>query len=163
MKDRRAPEVRTLLVKIKGRLTSKGKGISNADAVAELVRKHGDAIHRELEDIKYLGLMKLANEACNRSSGFESTAQIEMFEEYKAPKLVYIRVVDEKGPVTKKHFPSGSLTPGQARQLVKESIKPQPRIPERLKELARLADDMEPYKESESSTIDECWKKKTGG
>jgi hypothetical protein len=156
----RAPEVRNFLAKIKGKLAHKGAG--NEQVVSILEKQHPEAIKAELADIVHIGLMKLASESCTHRSGVESRSQLEMFAEYATPKMVYLRVVDSKGHVSKKQFAVGSLTPALVRQCVAENTRTQrPKLSPQMKELTRLADDMEPFAETAASTIDECWERKT--
>jgi hypothetical protein len=60
-----------------------------------------------------------------------------------------------------------TLTVLQARKYVLHRTKPRAdELPAEVKELARLLDDVEPFKVSEQSTVGQCWvafKESTGG
>lgn len=157
-KKKLAPQVCSLLGVIKGKVAH--KGATSEEIVAALRKSHPGAIEAEKADILHIGLIQLANQVCRLRGGGSSSAQLEMFAEYGVEKMITLRTEDAKGRVRKVHKAVGSLTLAEARQHVSEHTKPRPRISEQVKELARLIDDIQEFKESELSTIDYCWAKK---
>ena len=156
MRKRRAPQIRNLIAAIKGRFAH--KGVTSDRIVAILKRDHPKAVTSETADILDIGLTKLASESCSGRSGVESKTQLEMFAEYDTPKMVTLRIPDAKGTIQKVHKAVGAMTIPEVRQyVVDKTTKPPSRRAAKLKEMARLADDMEPFSKSAASTIDECW------
>jgi hypothetical protein len=134
------------------------KGATSDRIVAILEKDHPKAVASESADILHIGLIKLAGEACSGGTGFESTAQLEMFAEYHTFKMVTLRIADAKGHTQKVHKAIGAMTIPEVRKfVVDKTTKPPSKRAKKIKEMARLADDMEPYSESAGSTIDECW------
>jgi hypothetical protein len=76
-----------------------------------------------------------------------------MFTEYNIPKTLLFR--DRSG--TKVHRQTLSLTIAEAREHILERTKPRVNVPDEIKELARLVDDVDSYKVSEQSTIGDTW------
>ena len=150
----RAPECRTLLAAIKGRLAYKG---ATAEKISATLKKdHPKAYTTELHDLADIGLMVLAGTAGR--SGPKAKAQIEMFEEYDPPKMVVLRVPDAKGRVQRIHKAVGALKIAEARQHILDSTgKSRSRRSDKISELTRLVDDVEKFGKSDQSTIDECW------
>jgi hypothetical protein len=72
--------------------------------------------------------------------------------------MVTVRRKDAEGRLQSVHIALGALTIPQLREHVAEiAQKAYSKSDEELKELARLADEMEEFKETPSSTVDECW------
>ena len=159
-KKKLAPQVCSLLAAIKGKVAH--KGATTEEIVAALHKNHPEAIQAESADILHIGLTQLANQVCRLRSGGTSSLQLEMFAEYAVPKMVTLRTEDSKGRLRMVHKAVGALTLEEARRHISENTKPRPRMSEELKELARLVDDVQEYRKTELSTIDECWARKHG-
>jgi hypothetical protein len=131
--------------------------VTSEELVEAVLKHHRKVIAAEQDDLNRIALMKLAAEVCDGRSGVETTAQLEMFAEYAAPKMVTLRIADQKGKRRNLHITVGSLTIPQVREYVLESVqKAASKRDEELKELARLADDIEGFNR-DNSTLDECW------
>jgi len=134
------------------------KGVTSAELVEAILKHHRKMISAEQDDLNHIALMKLAAEACDGRTGVETTAQLELFTEYAVPKMVTVRRKDAEGRLQSVHIALGALTIPQLREHVAEiAQKAYSKSDEELKELARLADEMEEFKETPSSTVDECW------
>jgi hypothetical protein len=158
---RRAPKVRNLLAAIAGGLAR--KGYECEELVAILQKKHSKEIESEIVDILHIGLMRIAGQVSARRSAIGSSAQLELFREYRVPKMLTRTVEDERG-IHRIHKAIGSMTIPEVREHVVEKSRPRVRRSREIDELNRMADDLEAYAKSATSTIDECWeeKKKTG-
>jgi hypothetical protein len=157
----RASRTRTLLAAIKSKHAR--KGISTEGMIAILERDHPEAVRAEFDDIKHVGLMKLANDACALHSVAKNSAQLDLFKEYGTGTTVMLRVIDKDGRARRVCRETDSLQIAEAdRHLAEEQAKP--RRPKRLSkenaELARMVGDVRKFGKSESSTIRECWKAK---
>lgn len=149
MRRKRAPETQNLLAALKARMAL--KGARSEDIVAEFARKHPEIIRRENNDLVHMALMKLVGTVGAGTKG--SAAQLELFTEYNIPKTILFR--DSHG--SKVHRQTLSLTIAEAREHILERTKPRVNVPDEIKELARLLDDVDSYKVSEQSTIGDSW------
>lgn len=139
---------------IKARLAY--KGATSEQIVAVLEKEHPKAIVAEIKDLLHIALIKLAGEAGR--SGPKAKVQLEMFKEYDLPKMVVLTVTDAKGRTKKVHKAVGGLTITEAKQYVTDHMpKGRSHLDTQVNELSRLVDDVEKYKKSETSTVDECW------
>ena len=159
-RKRRAPQVRNHLAAIKNKVVR--KGASSEEIVAALHRDHPNAIRAETADLIHIALIKLTNDICSLRSGPTTSAQMELFSEYKTDKTILLRDVDAKGRVRKIHKAVDALEWIQARGYVDEHTRPKPRQTPAIKEMARMVDDMAKYKKTDHSTIGECWAIKQG-
>src|ERR1700719_3949565 len=96
-KKKLAPQVCSLLAVIKGKVAR--KGATSEEIVAILRKDHAEAIKAETADILHIGLIQLASQVCRLRSGGATSAQLEMFAEYGVPKMITLRVEDDKGRV----------------------------------------------------------------
>lgn len=149
MRKKRAPEVKNLLAALKAKMAVKGS--SSEEIVGALKKQHRDVIARENPDLMHIALMKLVG--ATASARRPAAAQIEMFAEYALPTTVLFPMPDG----SKLHRQVDLLTPAEGREYVESRTKPRGGAPSEIKELARLLDDVEPYKRSARSTIGECW------
>jgi hypothetical protein len=131
------------------------KGASSESIVAAFIKQHADVIARENLDLVYIAVMKLVGHVGVARSPGSTAAQLEMFVEFAVPKTVLFRMPDG----SKVHRQLQSLTLHEGREHVLERTQPRARVPQRIKELARLLDTVEPHKASATSTIGECWTK----
>jgi hypothetical protein len=150
VRKKRAPETRILLAALKSKMAR--KGAESEEIVIEFEKLHDEVIMKEIADHKRISLMKLVNEVGARRTS-SSAAQMEMFKEYDVPDTLLFRLSDGR----KIHRHTQSLTPLEAREHIEDRTKPRARVPEEIKELARLLDDIEPHKVSDKSTIGQCW------
>lgn len=150
MRKKRAPEVKNLLAALKAKMAV--KGATSEDIVATFKNQQADAIARENADLVDIALMRLVGQvgAAGQRSG---SAQIEMFAEYGVRRTVLFHMSDG----TKVHRQLDLMTLAEGREHLASRTKPRASSSTDVKELARLLDDIEPYKESEASTIGECW------
>lgn len=159
-RKRRAPQVRNHLAAIKNKVAR--KGASSEEIVAILQKDHPNAIRAEVADLVHIALIKLTNDTCSLRSGPATTAQLELFAEYRTDKMITLREVNAKGRVRRVHKAVDALEWITVREHVDEHTKPKPRQTPAIRELARLVDDMGKYKKSDHSTIGECWAIKQG-
>lgn len=151
MRKRRAPETQNLLAAMQSKMAV--KGASSEAIVHAFMKRYPEVIARESSDLVYTALMKyVANVgAVKGKSG--GSAQFELFEEYRLPRTVLFQISDS----SKMHRQLQSLTLEEGREHVLARTQPRARVPEDIAELARLLDDVEPYKVSDDSTIGDCW------
>jgi hypothetical protein len=130
------------------------KGAQSVQIVAAFKKLHPDVLARETAELLDMALMKIAGQVGSRGPAGATSAQMEMFEEYALPPTLLIRTDDGR----RLHKSVLSITPKVARAYIAQHARPRARVlPNEVKELARLLDNVEPYKKSESSTIGECW------
>jgi hypothetical protein len=153
VRKRHAPEVQNLLGALKAKMAL--KGASSESIVAAFIKQHPDVIARENLDLVNIALMKLVGHVGAARATGSSAAQLEMFSEFAVPKTVLFRLPDG----SREHRQLQSLTVREGREHVLDRTKPRVRVPQRVKELARLLDTVEPFKVSGQSTIGECWTK----
>jgi len=147
-----APETRSLIAAIKGKLAH--KGAASEQIVATFKKQHLAVLEREMPDLLDMALMKITGQVHSLRPGGATSAQLEMFTEYAIPPTILIHETDGQ----RIHKSVLAMMPKAARDYIADRTKPRPRkVPPEIKELVRLLDDVEPYKKSESSTIGECW------
>ncbi len=151
MRKRHAPEVQNLLASLKAKMAV--KGATSESIVSAFIKQHADVVARENLDLVYMALMKLVGHVGAVRAGGSTAAQLEMFVEFAVRKTALIRLPDG----SKIHRQLQALTVHEAREHVQERTKPRARVPQSVKELARLLDTVEPYKATVRSTIGECW------
>jgi hypothetical protein len=151
VRKRRAPEVQNQLAALKAKMAV--KGASSESIVSAFIKQHAEVIARENLDLVYIALMKLVGHVGVVRAAGSTAAQLEMFVEFAVPKTVLFRTPDG----SKIHRQLPTLTVREGREHVLERTKPRSRVPQSVKELARLLDTVEPYKVSGRSTIGECW------
>jgi hypothetical protein len=160
VRKRRAPEVQNLLAALKAKMAV--KGAPSESIVATFIKQHAEVIARENLDLVHVALMTLVGHVGVARAAGSTAAQLEMFVEFSVPKTVLFRMPDG----SKVHRQLQSLTVREGREHVIERTKPRSRVPQPIKELARLLDTVEPHKVSGRSTIGECWsefRKSQGG
>jgi hypothetical protein len=147
-----APETRSLLAAIKGKMAH--KGAESEQIVAAFKKQHPEVLAREMPDLLDMALMKIAGQVGSRRPAGATSAQLELFTEYAIPPTLLIHTADGR----RLHKSVLGMTPSACRDHISEQTKPRVRrVSAEVKELVRLLDDVEPYKKSESSTIGECW------
>jgi hypothetical protein len=143
--------VQNLLAALKAKMAV--KGAPSESIVAAFIKQHAEVIARENLDLVYIALMKLVGHVGVARPAGSTATQLEMFAEFAVPKTVLFRMSDG----SKVHRQLQSLTLPEGREHVLDRTKPRARVPQQIKELARLLDAVEPHKLSGTSTIGECW------
>lgn len=129
------------------------KGAESEDIVIAFQAQHRDSIAREIGDLTFIALMKLVGQVGSTRAKGASAAQLEMFGEYGVPPTILIRKSDGR----RMHRHVQSMKPHEVRDYIAEHTRPRAKVSEEVAELARLLDDIEPFKKSEETTVGECW------
>lgn len=129
------------------------KGAESEQIVTAFKKQHPEVLKRETPDLVHMALMKIAGQVGSRQPTTSMGAQLEMFAEYALPQTLIIRTEDGR----RVHMAVLSMTPSAGRDYIADHTRPRARMSGAVKEMVRLLDDVEPHKESEKSTIGECW------
>lgn len=152
---RKLTELRSLLSATTREMGS--KGATSKDIVAAFRKKYPSQIGNVSDQLIDIALTKLISEVSNRRPKGIAAGQIEMFSEYGVPGMIAIRVADEAG-VRYVHKTLAKTLISEVKQYLNDHAKPRAVSTEERRELRRLVKDLEPYKKSDASTLEECWK-----
>lgn len=146
-----APETRARVLALKSKMAR--KGAKSLDIVEAFLKQERDVLARETKDLFHIALMKMVSGGHGPSVD-RNAVQLELFLEYDLPTIVLI--ADGAGERVHRIFQT--LTFPETRSYVEEKSRPRSRrLKAEVKEIARLLDDLAPFKKSENSTIGECW------
>ncbi len=153
MRTPRAPSVRRSIGQIVDDPSHDGLKVS--DIIDTLEKHHREIITVDLEEIVYIGLVKIAGEVCSLRSRAVPAGQGELFDGYKIAPLLATRIRVENGSsVVHKHVTNMSIA--EARRYLEAHLKARS-VPKRIEALAQLLDELGNIKGKPNATIGELW------
>lgn len=154
MGRKRYPETRNVVAAVKARMAR--KGADTTQIVQEIIKKHLDVLDRERLDHYATSLTKLVGGTSGEKVSVPA-GQLEMFDDYKLGPLIHLHLADG----SREHRLLNTVSHREIATHIEIVTAPKQNPPKRSDhenyKLVRLLDDLEPYKQSDDSTIGESW------
>jgi hypothetical protein len=133
------------------------KGATSKEIVAAFSIKYPKQIADVNARLVEIALTKLVNEGRNRPPRGIVAGQLDLFGEYNIPGSIVLRVTGKDG-IKHVHKDTGKTTIGEMKRYLDDHSKPRSPTTKERRELRRLVLHLEPFKKSDNSTIEDCWR-----